>query len=1429
MVAQTTTVEVLGRTQTQAVIHVQATAVDGAPFAGSCSYRVSEGTSFVTTVNDVNATLFTGSNLDSRVGSVNLFSRDRYFVLGTRIAQRAADGKYYSRALQVATPHWVGVKCGNVAETITTFVTQNIPLGNAYPELPLFDASAFGNRASPSIDYLDKSKVYIDPMTGVLIKRVTGPLEVAGANSAGPLFTYARDVNGGAWTNVANAMTNQNSSTLASTSTPNAPLFLAWPGLDASNSFDIAFTANDVQLKSYGGGGAVIQACISLDTGISCATDTFDITLPAGAAGVVNFPTNFPSPMFAGWGVQSQVLTKAMVSSTVDASVSVTGRVVTWTGGYGKFYAERAVGSKFLIPGTAPACAANVCTFASLDTSTQITIQESVTGTVTATMRDLGPGIRLWMKAGSAPVNASFTYDHQYSYQNFGASNADLDTCSPKPVTNIQTDRLGVALAVPQSGYLCSMAGNALILFIPATGESRLLSVYYQQGVGRMLVSTNPFSSTDKFTLFATNSGNSHLYRAVYAPATPGVYLDYVPGNTGVPIPDQVTWTDLTISSSPVATQLAAYGGPAATAFATNLFPALAFVGVIGGYTIYDATTSDNGPCIKVRTVADTNNLVQAFNSFAAYPLRWGGCHSSPTGSGPFMTLTLNPIQNFSTSTPLGGPFVLNVTQMKHGAAWVSYTIPITGANNANPVVLNAVAHSMTDSYSTNFGTAYGKGPLVTIAGGTGSWAAVNGTWNAAVSVSLPDSFTIPVDTTTFGALSGALTFTTTPPLIHSRVSSITTTTPATVVTSVDIPPTVNAHRFIDGDAISFGKIQTQFYAKVTGYSANTFGVFSDAALTSPVSGTILSNAVGGSVYFAETCPSGLPVNMTTAMTFDSIGAVGARCITLRVNGEPCSSFATVAEHGVLPCKSDASNTLRSSLQDMAVGDAIRNVAKGAYDETMVLVKKVFNSANNVEATFVRFYGNLTAGGDDRIYNSSANMNNVGWTPYMVPSNSHSSASGWIDATDTANTWLPGNPAFSQSHSDFGYGNAPGLVTFVGSPGGAGASGAGPDPIVNKTLQGILNTALTYTQREDLAWANSPGSQFSYNAVQSYPGHRQLNAALPADFNWKGDWGAFNGANGTAQTSGTGLTSGVILTNIRGTVYDAGSSTTHVYKINNMSGAFDRKRTPTYAWAGKWMFRDKSGPGSLITEADMWNYCVADFAGECRPTSAMNDVFLVGSGFSDTGGYCLTNTLNVTSPCFVGINATAGWATQSEIVPVDPTARRSRRLTMGFTAPGMQWTFMTWLQSPDGKWGFFSTPYSDGLRNDFYAMKLPPWPVAPSRDSVNRTTFVNLSRQIKASADMVYARARFGYAENGPPSSFFCTTRGEACSTEIPSGSATDPYSFVGESTTHVGCSAGCTITIPTIPGRVVYFVLDYLSAGGTVIYSTPMEAIAVY
>src|SRR5205823_13102771 len=133
------------------------------------------------------AGLFPGSNLDNRNESTSN-GRERAFVVGKRRAEKAVNGKWYSRALQAYTAHYYRITCGG--DQITgSFTTGNIALGNTYneplpPDPGVVGSTLFvnaGRYAYPEFTRWDiadaaaRPESIVDPQTGMLLKRVTMP------------------------------------------------------------------------------------------------------------------------------------------------------------------------------------------------------------------------------------------------------------------------------------------------------------------------------------------------------------------------------------------------------------------------------------------------------------------------------------------------------------------------------------------------------------------------------------------------------------------------------------------------------------------------------------------------------------------------------------------------------------------------------------------------------------------------------------------------------------------------------------------------------------------------------------------------------------------------------------------------------------------------------------------------------------------------------------------------------------------------------------------------------------------------------------------------------------------------------------------------------------------------------------------------------
>jgi hypothetical protein len=178
-------VRVVGTTNTQAVLAYTA------PDSNPCTVRVSEASSLLSPVHDLDSTLFAGAGLDSRTSGVSN-GTSRIVVLGARLSQVALDGNVYSRALQANTNHYYQVTCGSAGAT-GSFVTANIPLNSTYQDVPQLDPANPGATISPTLT-TSRTQTIVDPHTGALIRRVSLPADsnypASGAGGNGPYMYF---------------------------------------------------------------------------------------------------------------------------------------------------------------------------------------------------------------------------------------------------------------------------------------------------------------------------------------------------------------------------------------------------------------------------------------------------------------------------------------------------------------------------------------------------------------------------------------------------------------------------------------------------------------------------------------------------------------------------------------------------------------------------------------------------------------------------------------------------------------------------------------------------------------------------------------------------------------------------------------------------------------------------------------------------------------------------------------------------------------------------------------------------------------------------------------------------------------------------------------------------------------------------------------
>jgi hypothetical protein len=121
---------------------------------------------------------------------------------------------------------------------------------------------------------------------------------------------------------------------------------------------------------------------------------------------------------------------------------------------------------------------------------------------------------------------------------------------------------------------------------------------------------------------------------------------------------------------------------------------------------------------------------------------------------------------------------------------------------------------------------------------------------------------------------------------------------------------------------------------------------------------------------------------------------------------------------------------------------------------------------------------------------------------------------------------------------------------------------------------------------------------------------------------------------------------------------------------------------------------------------------------------------------------------------------------------------------------------------------------------------LPPYPAS---DGVARFTFLPVPVAIDPPAGLPAQSVivEFGYAENGSPESYYCTSRQETCVAASGGINQTAPFYFEqSETYSGVPCATGCTVTVPALSQRVLYYRWKYLSGSGQVVSSSQVHVV---
>jgi hypothetical protein len=363
-----------------------------------------------------------------------------------------------------------------------------------------------------------------------------------------------------------------------------------------------------------------------------------------------------------------------------------------------------------------------------------------------------------------------------------------------------------------------------------------------------------------------------------------------------------------------------------------------------------------------------------------------------------------------------------------------------------------------------------------------------------------------------------------------------------------------------------------------------------------------------------------------------------------------------------------------------------------------------------------------------------------------------------------------------------------------------------------------------------------------YNEVaQNHPSHPQYNAPA-GEQTWFLD---------ARPLSGPGPTLVDRAFPVSGQLYKFSSTTSDGDNLKFVGGAVaqlsavNRKLQPTMMFCGTQPMIDISSAaqGNAIGTgaANSYQYCVARKSGECRTGSSSGEVYancpFANPRYNYSGTYGCNNIFNENG---LGndlcINNTGAYLNGIAQIgyqnAYDSAGLAGRMLTHGMIRYRINDVNENARTTPDGSWLLFEAYAFNGSEYQILTGKMLPYPPV---DSFNRTTFVPLSLQFKPPDGLAVNNAivQFGYAENGAASQLYCTSRHEPCfAASATVGSVPFQFPSDGSDGTAGGlagaaCSAGCTVAIPALSQRVVYYRVQYRDSGNRVIAQTPLQAVS--
>jgi len=590
------------------------------------------------------------------------------------------------------------------------------------------------------------------------------------------------------------------------------------------------------------------------------------------------------------------------------------------------------------------------------------------------------------------------------------------------------------------------------------------------------------------------------------------------------------------------------------------------------------------------------------------------------------------------------------------------------------------------------------------------------------------------------------------------------------------------------------------------------------AGYTRPARWDTNTSLTGKEAYI---CPSSVPLRYVNLSGTPN-------CIEVKVSTPPCNATPNSSyifpdgktEKEEFPCTTPGfgiADSNRSKLMEIQPGDWLRERRSGPLNEEFVALTVTYNGTNDIDIWLLRWARHnyllpLLDNGDDYqpVYDARSN----GWFLSMAPSFNVGPSSIAIDLSAGGSAkWLPDNGQRAGCHGTFGPGTSPGLYIYAEPCDPPTYRGNFDMPLSAMIFQPFLPMGVGYPG----FGGSADGIARSF--VQNYNNNTWWFGAANPPFQL--DFRHLNPSYG----AGPEILNSVIGSPRKLTLVP-GTSKSYLIGDTLSAGPSNYKRLPLYGYAGHYLLKDTSGPATAnMTDLPDYSVCRALNAGECFDGSAPGNLYVtVPKAYIDD--YCRTDQFTLPDPCAFQLAPFAGQVLQFRTDKADAAGFTVRKLGYVHGMPGLQYQFSNCRATPDAAFAFCVADWLDGVRSEWVALRLNPF---PNPDGVDRTTFVPISFTYQGSSTASYIRARFGYLENGA-TLLRCMPYQAECSTEIPKRATKDPYSFTNEMAMRQSCPNGsvCKITIPAISNRMLYYVVDRLDYNGNLVTSDPLQVVAV-